>query len=122
MLRGVCLKQMMALKDTVLAGLIGPTAPLQEFPLATIATSMRFCGMEIAIGDVVTRNAIPAHVTACAVEDDSYFVFVEVMHATGVAQRWRPTGDVEAWPTEEIELAAAWYADGVDVVVIVCSH
>ena len=109
----------MALKDSVLAGLIGPTAPLQEIPLATIATGVRFCGMDISIGDVVTRNAIPARVTACAAEGDSYFVLVEVWHATGVAQRWRPTDDVQAWPMEEVELAAAWYADGADVVVIV---
>ena len=116
-LRGVCLKQMMTLKDTVLAGLIGPTAPLQGFPFATIANRMRFCGMYISIGDVVTRNGIPARVTACAVEDD-YFVLVEVWLATGVAQRWRPTDDVQAWKVEELELAAAWYADGDDVVVL----
>ena len=73
--------------------------------------------MDISIGDVVTRNGIPARVTACAVEDD-YFVLVEVWHATGVAQRWRPTDDVQAWKVEELELAAAWYADGDDVVVI----
>ena len=80
--------------------------------------------MSISIGDVVTRNAIPARVTACAVEDDRYFVLVEVWHATGVAQRWRPTHVAQAWPAEEIELASAWYADGEDVVVIdlVCSH
>ena len=115
---------MVALKDTVLAGLTGTTAPLQEFPLATIATRMRFCGMDISIGDVVTRDAIPARVTACAVEDGSFFVLVEAFHATGVALRWRPTHDVQAWPAEEIELACAWYADGEDVVVIdlVCTH
>ena len=118
LLRDVCLKQMLALKDTVLAGLIGPTSPLQGFPLATIATRMRFCSMDISIGDVVTQNAIPARVTACAVEDDSYFVLVEVWHATGVVQRWRPTDDVQAWPVEGIELALAWYDDGDDVVVI----
>ena len=33
-------------------------------------------------------------------------------------QRWRPTDDVQAWKVEELELAAAWYADGDDVVVI----
>ena len=85
---------------------------------------MRFCGMDISIGDLVTRNAIPARVTACAVEDDSYFFLVEVWHATGAVQRRRPTDDVQAWPAEGIELASARYADGEDVVVIelVYSH
>ena len=124
LLRGICLKQMMALKDTILTGLIGPTAPLRDFPLAAVATRMRFCGMDVSAGDVVTRNAISARVTACAVEDNRHFVLVELWQAAGIvaqAQRWRRTDHVQAWPAEEIELAAAWYADGEDVVVLLVS-
>ena len=117
LLRGVCLKQMMALKKTSLGGLIGTTAPLHGYPLARIANRMRFWGMDISIGDVVIRNAIPGRVTACAF-DFNYFVIVEVWDATGVAQRWRPSDNVQAWPLEEIEQAVAWYLDGDDVVVL----
>jgi len=121
LLRGICVKQMIALKNTILQGLIGNTAPLRDFPLATIATRMRFCGMDVSAGDVVTRNASAARVTACAAEGNRLFVIVESWQAAGFdaqSQRWRRTGNVQAWPAEEIELAPAWYADGEDVVVL----
>ena len=123
-LRMFCVKQIDTMRRHFLYGLIGPSVPLLDFPNAQVAKRMKFCGMDISVGDVVLRSDIVAMVSGCAMDSGDAFLIVDPWQATagnvGRARKWRRIlgRAPEVWPCDEVEMAIAWYAEGDDVVVL----
>ena len=123
-LKMFCVKHMNAMRETSLCGLIGPSVPLQDFPNAQVAKRIKFCGMDISVGDVVLRSDVAAIVSGCALDSGNAFLIVDpwqvISGYVGRARKWRRSlgGDPEVWPVIEVEVALAWYAEGDDVVVL----
>ena len=79
--------------------------------------------MDVAVGDIVVRDSVVARVAACAADGSHTYVVAEVWQEVSIvdphSRRWRPSGETQPWPAEEIEQAIAWYFIEGDMVVIV---
>ena len=79
--------------------------------------------MNVAFADIVFHAGGGAgQVIACALEDGSLLLFVEIMEFVSPislqSARWRCTKTQEIWAVEAVQLALAWYADEDMVVVL----
>ena len=123
LMRGFCLKQIMACRKTILHGAIGSTSPFPGFPGATMSTRMRYAGMDVCNGDFVYRGAALGRIIACVHQDEDCYVIAEVWGKIGRvsdnSSRWRRGADNSSiWHAGEFEQAVAWYCDGEDIICL----
>jgi hypothetical protein len=109
-----------AAEDTCVNGLRGRQAVWES---TTVADKLEFCGMNLAIDDVVFRNNFGGIIAACVRHYDAFYVVVNVL---GVSKILSSTGietlrlnRQETWPIADIIPAVAWHetADGTVVIV-----
>lgn len=102
-------------------GLRGSTARLPG-TLAVVADCLESNGNRISVDDIVFNGDRAGSVRACASEANSLYIVVELMNkvadVSAHSARWQPSGLVEVWPVEPVELALAWYSEGVTSIIL----
>ena len=88
------------------------------------ARDMYILSLHISVSDFVRNGNQCGEVCACAVDltDGMHYVVVEKMdfisHLTPHSNRWRKAASYEQWDALRCDVAAAWYNDGDDVIVV----
>ena len=118
-----CSSAAAAAADNVFGGLRGSTAPMPDFPAATVADRLEHHGMKVSAGDFVAKGNHVGNVVACAREGEGLYVVVDLWrHVAAVSLhsgKYLPTGARDLWRSQDVFLPLAWYAadDGSVVVV-----
>jgi hypothetical protein len=118
-LAAVLNEQVRRLHDGGNSGLVGPTVAVGD---AFYAKHSEVLSQRVSAGDLLYKGAACGECCACACQNDTHYFVVQVMAfvraESAHSARWRATEHVEVWAASQCDVAAAWYYDAIDTVIL----